>query len=81
MTTLQIREGRVLALFAFDVGDSIDLEAIPAVLRPERAQIVRQKPAPAYVQYAAPPVEIMLADRPVALPTGCVRAAVSARSV
>ena len=79
MATLQISEGRVLALFAFDVGDSIDLDAIPAVLRPERAQIVRQKPAPAYVQYAVPPVEIILADRPVALQTGCVRAAVSAR--
>ena len=79
MTPLQILDGRVLALFAFDVGDAIDLEAIPAVLRPERAQLVRRRPAPAYVQYAVPPVEIALGERPVRLPAGDVAATVSAR--
>ena len=51
----RLRNGRVIALFAFDVAAAIDLDRVPAVLRPGRAVLSGRKPAPEYVRYAVPP--------------------------
>ena len=74
-----MRSGRIVALFAFDVAASIDLQSIPSVLRPERSQIIRRRPAPEYVNYAEPPVEVALGERELELGGEKVRAALSAR--
>ncbi len=75
----RIRSGRAVAWFAFDVAHAIDLERVPTVLRPERARLVGRRPAPEYVNYAVPPIEVALGERTVALPDGPASAAVSAR--
>jgi hypothetical protein len=75
---LRVR-GRVVALFAFDVAAEIDLQSIPSVLRPERSQIIRRRPAPDYVNYARPPVDVALGEREVELCGEKERAALSAR--
>ena len=60
MTDRRISDGRTFCFLAFDVANSIDLSSIPAELRPERTQIVHRRPAPEYVEYVDPPVEISL---------------------
>jgi hypothetical protein len=55
--------GRVVAVFAFDVANSIDLEAIPSVLRPGRTRLEARKPAPEYVRFAVAPAEVALGER------------------
>jgi hypothetical protein len=79
LTQPSIRGGRILAFFAFDVADSIELEAIPRVLRPERARIARSRPAPEYVGFAVAPIDVALEDHSIELPSGEVRASVTAR--
>jgi hypothetical protein len=76
---VRVRSGRVVALFAFDVAAAIDLHSIPSVLRPERSQIIRRRPAPEYVSYAEPPVDIALGERELELGGEKQRAALSAR--
>ncbi|HYB13710.1 MAG TPA: hypothetical protein VEG67_09565, partial [Myxococcota bacterium] len=76
---LQVRSGRIVALFAFDVAAAIDLQSIPSVLRPERSQIIRSRPAPEYVSYAEPPVDIVLGERELELGGEKRRAVLSAR--
>jgi hypothetical protein len=75
----RIRDGRLHAFFAFDVSNAIDLHAIPSVLRPERARILHRRPAPEYVEYAVPPVDVVLGERKLELPGGAARAAAGAR--
>jgi hypothetical protein len=72
-------QGRALCTFAYDVADEIDLSAVPAVLRPERAPLVPRRPAPAYVTWAVTPLELGLGERRIALPAGPVTARASAR--
>ena len=76
---LQIRDGRLHAFFAFDVSNAIDLQAIPSVLHPERARILHRRPAPEYVEYAVPPVDVVLGEREIRVPGGAARAAAAAR--
>jgi hypothetical protein len=76
---LRVQNGRVVALFAFDVAAAIDLQSIPSVLRPERSQIIRRRPAPEYVNYTEPPVEIALGERDLELGGEKRRAVLSAR--
>src|SRR5262249_32973191 len=75
----RIVEGRVHAFFAFDVANASDLEAIASVLRPGRASIRRRRPAPAYVEYAVPPVELVLGESDLGPPGGGARVAATAR--
>lgn len=75
----RIVEGRVHVLHAFDVADAIELAAIPSVLRPERARILRRRPAPEYVSYAVPPVELALGERALELDGKTRRLHLSAR--
>ncbi len=65
MNDTRIVEGRVVCLFAFDVASAIDLASVPPELRPERARIAPRRPAPEYVGYANPPVEISLGEQTV----------------
>ncbi len=76
---LHVRNGRIVALFAFDIAAAIDLQSIPSVLRPERSQIIRRRPAPEYVNYVEPPVEIALGEREIELGGEKQRAVLSAR--
>ena len=75
----RIETGRTLALFAFDVANAIDLEAVPAVLRPGRARLTPRKPAPEYVSYTVPPVELSLGERVFILGDASLPATVTAR--
>jgi hypothetical protein len=77
-TPPKIRDGRLFGFFAFDAADAIELEAIPGVLRPERARIAPRR-APESVRWAAPPAEIPIGERTLATPDGQLRAEVSAR--
>ncbi len=79
MSAARIREGRALGFFAFDAADSIDLDAVPGVLRPERERFVSRRPAPGYLGWAVPPVALALGDRTVPLRGGPARATASAR--
>lgn len=79
MSGARIREGRALGFFAFDTADSIDLAAIPDVLRPERERFVSRRPAPGYLGWAVPPVALALGERDVPLRGAVARAGVSAR--
>ncbi len=72
-------KGSAYCFFAFDVADSITLSAIPDQLRPHRVQIAHRHPAPEYVEYADPPVEIALGERQVELDGRTLRANVVAR--
>lgn len=56
----EIRSGQVVGFFLFDVGEQVDLAAIPALLdgRARPARLLLKPPAPAYVQYGTPPVDI-----------------------
>jgi hypothetical protein len=74
----RIREGRLYGFFAFDAADSIDLEAIPNVLLPERARIEPRR-APESVRWSVPPVEIRLGERALPGPGGPLQADVRAR--
>jgi hypothetical protein len=74
----RIRDGRLFGFFAFDSADSIDLEAIPRVLRPERARIAPRR-APESVRWELPPVEITLGERTIPTPAGPLRAETTAR--
>lgn len=71
--------GNASCFFAYDVADSIRLAQIPAELRPGRVQILHRHPAPEYVEYADPPVEIALGDREVEIAGRTLRATVTAR--
>jgi hypothetical protein len=75
----RIVAGRVHALFAFDVANAIDLEAIPSVLRPGRASLTPRKPAPEYLRYTVAPVELTLGERRLSLGGASVTAHVTAR--
>ncbi len=75
----RIAQGRVFALFAFDVANAIDLEAVPSVLKPDRARLTPRKPAPEYVSYSVAPVELSLGDRVLAFDGRTLPAAVTAR--
>lgn len=79
MSSTQIREGRALGFFAFDTADSIDLAAIPGVLRPERERFVSRRPAPGYLGWTVPPVALALGERSLPLRGGSARASSSAR--
>jgi len=79
MNDPRIVEGRILCLFAFDVASGIDLERVPADLRPERARIAHRRPAPEYVGYANPPVEVTLGDQTVTVGTQPHSVTVTAR--
>lgn len=74
----RIRDGRLFGFFAFDAADSIDLEAIPRVLRPERARIEPRR-APESVRWAVPPVEVPIGERALPGASGALRAETSAR--
>lgn len=69
----------MIALFAFDVAGAIDLDRVPAVLRPGRAVLSGRKPAPEYVRYAVPPVELSLGTRPFWVGEGFGPATATAR--
>jgi hypothetical protein len=75
----RIRDGRVHAFFAFDVSSAIELEAIPRAFRPERTRILRRRPAPEYVEYAVPPVDVACGECRLELPGGVAQVAASAR--
>lgn len=77
--TPRIEGGCILALFAFDVANAIDLGAIPSVLRPGRARLEPRKPAPEYVRYAVAPVEVALGERSLAVGDASFPATVTAR--
>lgn len=76
---VRIRDGRLHAFFAFDVSNAIELDAIPSILRPERARILNRRPAPEYVEYAVPPVDLVLGERELPVPGGAARTAPGAR--
>src|SRR5690349_9366873 len=49
--------GRVQALYLFEVGDSIDVRQLPALVQATTAAPLTMKPAsPPYLQYQQPPV-------------------------
>ena len=79
MSQTRIVEGRVLCLFAFDVASAIELASIPSDLRPERARIAPRRPAPEYVGYANPPVEISLGEQRVGVGGRSAAVSVTAR--
>ncbi len=79
MSRARIRDGRALGFFAFDTADSIELGAIPGVLRPERERFVSRRPAPGYLGWSVPPVALALGERELPLRGGTARASVSAR--
>ncbi|MBW8868065.1 MAG: hypothetical protein JF610_12180 [Acidobacteria bacterium] len=53
-----IRSGQIVAFYLFDVAETIDLQALPALVAgPATAARLAPKPAtPAYVQYDKPPI-------------------------
>ncbi len=75
----RILGGRVVALFAFDAADAIDLDRVPAVLRPGRAVISGRKPAPEYVRYAVAPAVVGRGVRSFAAGQGFGPAGATAR--
>ena len=54
----EIRAGQLFLFYLFDIADTADLQAIPALVRgPATAAKLAPKPAtPAYVQYDKPPL-------------------------
>jgi hypothetical protein len=54
----QIRSGQIVAFYLFDVAETIDLAAIPALVGAltTPARLAPKPPTPAYVQYDKPPV-------------------------
>jgi len=50
--------GHVTALFLFDVADAIDLDAVRRQVATATAPLSTKPPAPAYLQYAKPPIVI-----------------------
>jgi len=54
-----ISSGWLTALFLYDVAEAIDLSTVNALIGPTTASRVGPRPpAPAYIQYARPPVTI-----------------------
>ncbi len=55
---MRIRSGQLVVFYLFDVGESVDLAALPALIAgPTTAARLTPKPAtPVYVQYDKPPV-------------------------
>ena len=50
--------GHVTALFLFDIADAIDLDAVRRLVTTATAPLSIKPPAPAYLQYAQPPIVI-----------------------
>jgi len=50
--------GHVTALFLFDIADAIDLDAVGRTVVTATAPLSTKPPAPAYLQYAQPPIVI-----------------------
>ena len=50
--------GHVTALFLFDIADAIDLDAVRRLVTTATAPLSTKPPAPAYLQYAQPPIVI-----------------------
>ena len=51
--------GHVTALFLFEVADAIDLDAVRRhIAATAQAPLSTKPPAPAYLQYAQPPIVI-----------------------
>ncbi len=50
--------GHVTALFLFDIADAIDLDAVRRLVATAPAPLSTKPPAPAYLQYAQPPIVI-----------------------
>jgi hypothetical protein len=72
--------GQLIGLFSFDVGYEIDLPRVRALAgEGERAEMRGRRAAPAHLAYAAPPVQLGLGTREVALGDSTVSAAASAR--
>ena len=58
---LSIQEGECIAIFAYDVGFSIQIEVAENRITTikERERIKRTRPAPAYFDYQPPPLRII----------------------
>ncbi|MDP1570075.1 MAG: hypothetical protein Q8L86_08730 [Vicinamibacterales bacterium] len=54
-----IREGQITGFYLFDVAESVDLAALPALIggATARAQLVAKPAIPAYVRYQQPPLQ------------------------
>ena len=54
----QIRAGQIVAFYLFDIAETIDLQALPALVGglTTAARLAPKPPTPAYVQYDKPPV-------------------------
>ena len=59
--------GHALALFAFDIGFQVDLDAAePLVSEASRRRVVRsRRPAPVWFDYNPPPLQLVVAGEPV----------------
>lgn len=78
---MRIAEGRLFALFSFDVGYEIDLARVRADGRgAERTADVRKEGAPPRVQYPTPAVTLALEPRHVMLAERMVEAEVKLRA-
>lgn len=55
---MEIRVGHLYAFFLFDVAETIDLAAVPALVPAptEKARLQPKPPTPSYVQYEKPPL-------------------------
>ena len=64
---LSIQEGECIAIFAYDVGFSIKIEAAERRITTikERERIKRTRPAPAYFDYQPPPLRITQEQPPI----------------
>jgi hypothetical protein len=67
--TLQVEQGTCYALFAYDVGFSINLDQadrrVTAATTKQRAKMRRKRRAPHYFEYDPPPLHITQATEPV----------------
>ena len=68
---LSIQEGQCIAIFAYDVGVSIQIEAAERRITTikERERIKRTRPAPAYFDYQPPPLRIIQEQTPISVGT------------
>ncbi len=78
---MNIKDGDILVLFAFDIANEIGLSKIEKILnkKPVEEQLQLVRPAPKYIKFQVPPVSIQLREQELFLKSGSVKAKVSAK--
>lgn len=78
MTDLIIQKGLCYVLYAFEVGQSIDLDACDDLIpdTKERTKIRRNRKAPTYFEYQPPPVRVTHHSRPIVVGSHSTQATV-----